>query len=98
MSADNWAECPQCVRLDKARYEKEQQKVRDAYGNVDSDEYLAMVGVLSTFEPKGNENLREDYQIGIWNGQFCVIYKARCERCRFRHSFTAEELIDIKEE
>ena len=98
MSADNWTECPGCVEKDKARYEREKGKVENAYGNVPSLEYLAMVGVVKSFEPKGNENLREDYEIGILRGKFYVVYKAQCDRCGFRYSFEFDELIQIKRE
>ena len=96
MSADNWAECPQCVELGQAKWESRQQEVLDAYGIVTPSEYRSMLIQLDEFAPQENYNLCEDYELRISDGKFHVWYKARCERCGFKHSFTAEEPINMK--
>ena len=76
MSADNWAKCPRCEedRLNaRAKFEK---KIQQSYGKVSAEEYLRMTKEFK--EPKPVEQtLREDYEIGIYDGGFFASYSGQ---------------------
>ena len=38
-------------------------------------------------------NLREDYDIGIYDGKFEVIYSGECAECDFRKKYNYEERV-----
>ena len=57
MSADSWAECPNCGK----------GKVED--------------------HPSGIGPVREDYEIGIYEGEFFISYSGRCGECDFEKHF-----------
>lgn len=88
MSADNWTQCPRCSLLNATALEVEQRRVAALYGKVSVDEFdraRAALSVLEAAEPQ--QTLREDYEIGIYNGAFDVSYRGGCEKCGFEHTF-----------
>ncbi len=93
MSADNWAICPQC----KQKVEQDQRaliaRAANAYGNVSEVEYHKLKKEVASFPSAPEHTLREDYDMGIWEGKFEVTYKAACSECTFRHTFRATEEI-----
>lgn len=94
MSADNWAECPKCKMQAKADYMALQEKVKEAYGKVESEEYLRLVKEAAK-EIKPENQLREDYELGISGSEFYVRYGAQCYKCNWSYEFTTD--IDIGE-
>lgn len=86
MSADNWTYCPKCHAADEAKSVANQKQVAESYGKVAAEEYLKRVAALTT-KPERDETLREDYEIGIYKGEFSVSYSASCSVCKFSHSF-----------
>lgn len=98
MSANNWTQCPRCAATEKAKAERLRAEADDQYGKVpaerwkqmDADARKAQVLVESDPGPDGY-TLREDYELGIVNGEFYVRYQAGCSDCDFSYSFTIEE-------
>lgn len=86
MSADNWAVCPKCWEDRNREQEKLQTKVDEAYGKVTSKEYLAMLHRLEN-PPKLENTLREEYELGILDGEFYVRYKGSCRVCGFSYEY-----------
>lgn len=77
MSADNYTTCPRC----EAIQEKAKKEAQESYGTVSEEEYLHLV---EKSKPKKDEDtLREDYEIGIYNGKFYIRYEGACSQCSF---------------
>ena len=94
MSADNWAMCPKCERLDREKFEQASKDATEAYGKEPQEEYLARLETLKNW-PRLTSNLREDYDLGISSHVFRVSYSASCSQCKFKYSFsTYQELED----
>ena len=92
MSADNWTVCPKCKEKAKQAQAALLSRVETDYGKVAAAEYLELV--KQSKQPIEEEHtLREDYEIGIWEGEFRVFYGARCEECGFSHEFEHREKI-----
>jgi len=86
MSADSWAVCPKC----KVKAEQAQanllSRVETDYGKFAANEYLELIE--QSKQPLEMEHtLREDWEIGIREGEFHVFYGASCETCGFSHEF-----------
>lgn len=82
MSADNWAICPRC----EERKKKLEEEVKSLYGQISAEDYLKKVEELKV-QNKDLYTLREDYEIGIYKGQFRVDYGASCKVCGFNYSY-----------
>ena len=92
MSADNWAVCPKCGGGSNEAAKNARRVANESYGKVPSERWLELEGEAKILEESNEEpscKLREDYEIGIFQGQFEVSYKGQCENCgfEFRHSF-----------
>lgn len=87
MSADNWAICPSCIKIQEAKKEKLLAEAKKAYGKVPPDEYLLMVGQANK-KAAPKETLREVYELGIdEDGVFVIYYRASCDKCGFRFDY-----------
>lgn len=94
MSADNWAMCPKCKELADHKLEVLEDKVSKAYGQVSSEEYLALVKKIE--QPiKLEQTLREDYEIGILDEEFYVRYAGACTVCGFRYEYKHDEKLVV---
>ena len=80
MSANNWAKCPRCA--DNIEYK---------YGKISLSEFKKL---LENEKSIGYETLREDYEIGIYNGKFFISYLAHCNRCGFEFKYEYEEMVN----
>lgn len=91
MSADNWTTCPKCWQ----RQESAVEKVKRAfYGTVSADEYEVLIAeARAEAKPEEETPLREDWEIGIWDGKFEVAYRAHCRECGWEFSFEHEEVV-----
>jgi len=90
MSTDNWGTCPKCGGVDSEEWERDKKKLEESYGKIPADEYLDLLAAfLAAFteEPDEVETLREDYELGILDGEFYVIYHAGCTKCGFKYEF-----------
>lgn len=94
MSADNWTICPRC----KAKVEKAQddliERLGTDYGKIPSEEYLELTERAKQPLKPMEATLREDYYIGIRDGQFKCYYEATCTDCAFSYILkTIEEAV-----
>ncbi len=97
MSADAYRSCPECEKNQNKDFEEKKAKLNKKYGKMDMEEFLAAHDKLAKEITKElEETLREDYEIGIWNGEFNINYSAHCSECGF--SFTVNEKKDILKE
>jgi hypothetical protein len=87
VSADNWAKCPRCWK----KVETEKERVVGLYGKVGVKEFLEKVAGIKDEEPEEMNSLREDYELGIWEGKFQVSYSGNCRLCGFNFGFKHEE-------
>ncbi len=91
MSADNWAICPKCKKIQEKKADENIKMVAAAYGKVPEDEYLKMKKELLN-PPKQEDSLREDYELGIDDeGTFSISYSAYCSECGFKFLFEQTE-------
>jgi hypothetical protein len=81
MSANNYTICPKC----KASREK---TLSEAYGKVTPQEYEDLLEASPECD-----DLREDWEVGIWKGKFIVDYRARCSACSFTFSYKYEVVV-----
>lgn len=93
MSAYNWAMCPQCVKNDKADYAERSLEVNKLYGVVSPEVYMDALADLRSRKPL-EATLREDYGIGIRDGEFYVAYSAFCFQCQYKFEYKYSE--DVK--
>lgn len=89
MSADNWTECPRCADEWEKRRANRDAELLAAYGHVPADEYRKRADATD----KANsaqmpDELREDYEIGVRAGEFSVDYRAHCETCGYKFTYT----------
>lgn len=87
MSADNWAICPKCKKDDDEKWKIHEERLATSYGKMPVDEYMKL-RALKKEEPE--TTLREDYDIGLYDGSFYVDYSAKCSCCDFEFNFKKE--------
>lgn len=103
MSADSWTTCPACEeagRNDVSKYARAKKELDELYGKIPADDYAERLRRLSSLPTREEEEetLREDFQIGIFNGEFTVEYGAHCTVCGWsfeydnNKKFSPEEL------
>ena len=86
MSADNWAYCPKCKVAELKKEASLDETIRQSYGKISSEKYLELLQKRQN--PVGLEcTLREDYNIGIYDGEFYVSYSGSCQKCDFKKAF-----------
>lgn len=92
MSADNWAICPKCTEKALKNKVVASAKAKQAYGKVSADEYLELIKTANIeYEPE--YTLREDYELGIFDGEFYVNYHGNCQICGFNFKHSYKEVI-----
>lgn len=88
MSADNWTVCPQCVARHNRYVEDAERNLQASYGKVTSEAFLDATKALEAMRTWSFElTLREDYELGIREGEFSVEYSAGCSTCGFGWSY-----------
>lgn len=96
MSADNWGACPGCAKKLAADKSALAERIQREYGVITKEEYTELLLKQSKLEKQGpSPTLREDWEIGIWDGVFEVTYSASCTQCRFSHKFSHSEVIAL---
>jgi hypothetical protein len=94
MSANNWGICPRCLAKAEADQMARIAKSRAAYGVLPADEYEELRGqAAEPISPEDFRTLREDYEIGIFDGTFSINYGSSCKTCGLSHEFKHEEQI-----
>ena len=93
MSANNWRECPRCVKTAKDEVEKLQEEAAKAYGKVSREKWTAMTARATEAAEKESEStLREDWHLGVDDaGEFEVSYRCSCQNCRYEFRFKHKE-------
>lgn len=95
MSADNYRQCPRCLSSAQERAAALLQEMNEAYGKIPLDEFDVLRREAETpIDPAEFWTLREDYEIGIWDGQFGAYYSASCSVCGFSYGFEHVEAVD----
>jgi len=94
VSADNWTICPRCAKLALGKKLFLSLKAAESYGKVSEDEYWEMLDDIQPLTNPGN-TLREDYEIGIYDGVFDVSYRGHCPKCGFTKEFTHTETLEL---
>lgn len=101
MSADNWSECPRCLRNNKKEAQAIITKARSHYGIVGLKVYTELVKAAEKEadelrDPVDSTPLREDYQIYTTNdGKFVISYSASCYTCGWENLFEHEEQLNL---
>lgn len=94
MSANNWRECPKCLREGVKEQEQAIADAKAQYGRVPADEYERLMQRARWVAHPENteETLREDWKISTDKaGKFYVSYRCSCENCDFEFSFNHEQ-------
>lgn len=95
MSADNWAECPQCKRWEELDFADAEVELKNSYGKVSAEEYLAKRDEVYA-EKDSESTLREDWELGTdEDGEFYVIYRCHCDICKFKFEYKYDHKIPI---
>ena len=93
MSADNWADCPNCF----ANVNTAKDRARKSYGKVSLQEYERLLKEVEEAKPK-RSTLREDYEIYVGiKGEFHVGYSCSCDQCGFEFRYKHEQQVPLKE-
>ena len=96
MSADNWTQCPRCLKRRAMEVENKETEVGAAYGNVTVERFDQMRAELESLKTDEVDNtFREDYEIGVFDGEFFVQYKGACGTCNLRHEFKYEQDVNV---
>ncbi len=93
--ADRWSTCPRCEARRVEDLAKRGAELSAACGKVTADEYEAMKRTFAAFSNArcSPETFREDYEIGLHNGEFTVDYHGKCEDCGLTHTFKINQLV-----
>jgi len=92
MSANNWTVCPECLRKAKARKEKLGRDLLDLYGEIPPDRWAELNDECNA-PILTSDTLREDYELGILDGEFYVYYSGKCDVCGFEFKYKHEEKV-----
>ena len=97
MSADNWTQCPRCLKRRGMEIENKQTQLDASYGKVPLDRFDRMRGELETLKSdRVDETFREDYEIcGADEGVVEVSYRGSCGICNLRMEFKHSHEIDL---
>ena len=99
MSADNWTQCPRCYVTNREKLAVLEKTASESYGNAPAEQFDRLREDARSFckaiSSNGDftETLREDYEIGIQEGEFYVSYGSFCQTCGFTFSYTHEEKV-----
>jgi hypothetical protein len=92
MSADNWTTCPQCAASHEATIEAAERKLESSYGRVEAQAFLLATKALEEMRGrKLDTTMREDYHVGIRDGEFTAEYTASCRNCGFQWEYKHSE-------
>lgn len=94
MSADNWTECPQCVREIDRAFQADETLLASAYGILPLDEFDALRERVSS-GPVYKSSLREDYEFWLEGFELNISYKCSCKECGL--SFHHREVVTVPE-
>lgn len=96
---NNWSICPACAHSDVSNREilEIESELSSAYGKLSEADFAALKeradAKIEAFRAEiiNDRTLKEDYTIGISRGGlFRVVYRATCEKCRFKYEYDYE--------
>lgn len=93
MSANNWRQCPKCLKKESSDKEELLDRIDKAYGRVPKEKYNELVE--SAKKPtRIKATFREDYQIGLNDrDRFIIGYRGRCDECEFKYEFNIDKFV-----
>lgn len=106
MSADNWANCPRCIKLDQDEISEMRQNILDQYGKITVEAYEKLLvqyhEEMKNLESKHLEyqqsdyskysTFREDYEFyGAETGTLEISYSGQCTKCGLKLQFKEEK-------
>lgn len=97
MSADNWTQCPRCLKALGDEASKLEAKAALMYGEAPLDEFDKARAAATEARDlaQGTEaaiTFREDWELGMVDGdEFYVRYSGACRECGFSHRFNHAE-------
>lgn len=99
MGADNWAQCPKCKKIEETKIKNLELELEKSYGMIPLGNFnikqQEIIEIKQKAEKKLTTTLREDYEIGIWNGIFEIIYTSSCNVCGFQYKFKSSEQLKL---
>lgn len=97
MSANRWSICPQCKSDRIAAVAKLRADARAMYGKATAEEYAKAIREADEIEIENmEEDLREDWELGLRDGVFRVGYRAECQCCGWLFVFDEERKIELE--
>lgn len=99
MSADNWTNCPRCLKEAEEAFQNHQRQVDGLYGKVPVEEFdKARAALIEDDEalcsPTAFLTFREDYKFfGAEDGVVTVRYKGECTKCKTKLEFREDHQI-----
>jgi predicted Zn-ribbon and HTH transcriptional regulator len=94
MSADNWTVCPKCQKEVDKKYAKEKQFLASQYGKISAYAFVERSNAFKNMTLK--DTLREDYEIGIYEGEFYIRYSGCCSKCGYEFKYDYKQKIYFK--
>lgn len=89
MSADNWIQCPRCLRRHAREIERFRVNVDASYGNVPVEEFDQLRAALKTLQERALERTFSEYwEIGILHdgdSDLIIDYRGACNVCGLEH-------------
>ena len=100
MSADNWRQCPNCLKIARAKKSEMVKKVDEAYVHMPIAQFDQIRKECDEFDPDDIEKtLREDYEIGTYEegveAKFSVSYSCSCSECGFSFSHKDFQMVPL---
>lgn len=101
MGADNWRNCPQCIKNCRDAHEAQRKALEDKYGKIPKAEYEGeqkkLVELSLKLDKKDFCTLPEYIDIRICeDGEFVVYYGATCTVCGFSFSYDFKQQVELK--
>jgi hypothetical protein len=93
MSADNWTQCPRCSAKARAAFVAKTKTAAESYGKVPPSQYTRLMDEIARGAPEMEDTFREDYDIGLRDGEFTIDYHGRCGECGLKHVFKHVEKV-----
>lgn len=99
MSADNWAVCPRCKKLEMETIAELDRRIEQEYGKISIDDFLVLRNEAQNRReglPLQKATFREDYEIyGAEDGGVEVNYRGSCNCCGLALKFTDYRPLDV---
>ena len=95
MSASNWAMCPKCEEKKLKSIATKRQSVAEKYGKWPQEKWEEERRATENWIASQSSvpSLREDWELGIHNGEFYVIYHGCCNKCDFEFHHKHERTV-----